>query len=34
MSAVENRLRPLVEEDFAMVFTTTGTADPAIYPEV
>ncbi len=32
--AVENRFRPLVEEDISMVFTTAGPANPAIYPEV
>jgi hypothetical protein len=32
--AVENRFRPLVEEDILMVFTTIDPAKPTTYPEV
>lgn len=33
ISAVENRFRPLVKEDNSRVFTMTGPANAAIFPE-
>ena len=33
ISAVKNRFRPLVKGDYSKVFTTTGPANAAIFPE-